>query len=215
MKFTPELSAPHNSTAAGALSSIPIKDLFIEELTSRPGFRVLLLTMGGIPTNKAAARMLVSELQIYPDLLVLTSLCSSQMVCNATRWGLGIFPHGKYPRAPRGLEAVLSRNFRGHVDKMLKGAALLLNEPLAQSDSFDAYVGDIQDEYLPNIDAHENTRSPQEFPPPDGRPGIRDIWKKFARLVTGQRGTFAKKPKRADKDDLANRCFELGPSVLR
>ena len=38
MKFTPEISSPINSTAAGVLSTIPLSELFIQGLTSRPGF---------------------------------------------------------------------------------------------------------------------------------------------------------------------------------
>ena len=109
-----------------------------------------------------------------------------------------------------GLEAVRCRDFRGHVKKILREAAPLLNEPLAQSDYFAAYVGAIQDEYLPNIAAYENIGSPRELPP-YGRPGIRDIWEKFTRPAIGQRGPFAKKPKRAEGNDLPNMCFELWP----
>ena len=52
MKFIPELSRPGNSTAAGALSTIIPDGLFIPEFVSRPGFRILTITMNGIPTNR-------------------------------------------------------------------------------------------------------------------------------------------------------------------
>ena len=210
MKYIPELILPVNSTAAGVMSSIMIKDLFIEELMSRPGFRVLLLVMDGIPTNRAAARMLVSELQIYPELLVLTSLCTSHTLSLGTKWGLGTFPYGKYLRTAHGLEAVRCRNFKGHAQRMIRGGAPLLNEPLVQSDTFLDYVSAIQDEYRAPIAAQEHIDSPRQLLP-DGRPPIHDIWKKFTRLVIGQRGPFQRKPKRNHENDLASRCFELWP----
>lgn len=43
MEFIPHLKFPANSTAAGVLSAIPIKDIFIEELTPLPCLRVLLV----------------------------------------------------------------------------------------------------------------------------------------------------------------------------
>ena len=122
-KYFSELIAPECSSTSGVLPTIPISEIFAEDLMHRPGFRVLMITTDAIPTNKSAARMLIAELQIYPQLIILPAICSSHTLRNATKWGLGEFPYGLYLRTSQGLGAVRCRNFGERVDKMLRFAA--------------------------------------------------------------------------------------------
>ena len=80
----------------------------------------------------AAARVIVVELRIYPDLLAITRICSSRTISNAARWGLGSFPFGEYLMTSHGLDAVRCRKFGRHVEKMIMEEASLLNESSVQ-----------------------------------------------------------------------------------
>ena len=126
MKYIPEVRVPANSSTAGVASTIKVADLFVEEFTRRPGSRVLLINADAVPTNKAAIRMLVSELQIPPAVIVLPSVCSSRTLSNGARGGFGYFPYGLYLRAAHGLDAVRCRDFHQHVDCVLRYAAPMM-----------------------------------------------------------------------------------------
>ena len=65
MKLHPMLALPLSSKASGILSTFPIKDLFLDDFLSRPGFRILLISSDGVNSNKAAIRTLVAELSRY------------------------------------------------------------------------------------------------------------------------------------------------------
>lgn len=65
MKLHPKLAMPTSSTAGGILSTIPIKDLYIEDFVSDGSFKMLLITSDGVNTNKAAMRILIAELTKY------------------------------------------------------------------------------------------------------------------------------------------------------
>ena len=209
MKYIPEVSVPANSSSAGVASTIKVEDLFIEEFTRRPGFRVLLINADAIPTNKAAVRMLVAELQVSPSLIVLPSICSSRTLSNATRWGLGDFPYGLYLRTAHGLDAVRCRDFHQHVDSMLRYKAPMMGDSLLQSETFMDYAGRVQDEYAPGIDCLIGDQPSER--PADGRHAIRDMWTLFVKLVTGQRGPFARRGAREKSAELAARCAVLWP----
>ena len=60
---------PISSTEYGILSTIPIKDLFIDEFLADKGFEVLLTSSGGVNSNKAAIRILIAELTRYKQRL--------------------------------------------------------------------------------------------------------------------------------------------------
>ena len=94
LSMFPEISAPSSAKTAGFLSAIPGPDLFIRELTAPDGFKVLLVSCDGCNTNLAALRLLASELQIYPTLLILPVICASHGVNNSAKWGMGNFGYG-------------------------------------------------------------------------------------------------------------------------
>ena len=76
MKYFPELSAPECSSTFGVMSTIPLSGIFMGDFTHRPGFRVLLITTDGIPTNKASIRLLTAELQKLSSIIS----CSCHML---------------------------------------------------------------------------------------------------------------------------------------
>ena len=192
----PVLSHPPASDAAGVLSTMPIKSLFIDELLSKPGFKLLLLNCDGANTNRKAVRMIMAELQPKRDLLVLVNFCASHGVNNAVRWGLGQFSYGNVLRCCHVLQSVKNRNFPSHVRKCLRsdiaGDAVLL------TDTAQDYVKAVWDEYA-GVFKDPDTLFPIALTPPMGGQGEEDakpsgnlpIWKRFIKLVTGQKGPFA------------------------
>ena len=90
----PELSAPSNGKTSGILSTIPRSSRSIEDLMSSSGFKILLISCDGRNTNLAALRLLTSELQSMPMLLVLPLICTARGVRNSTKWGLGDCSYG-------------------------------------------------------------------------------------------------------------------------
>ena len=203
MKFIPELSRPENSTAAGVLSTITPADLFIPEFVSRPGFRILMITMGGIATNRAALRLLVSELQAHQQLLVITSICSSHTLSNATRWGMGTFPYGKYLRTSHVLDAVKHRGFEAHVAKF--ATHLPISVKHRGFTHPDCFVDHAASDGARKNPTDETTSANKTDNP------LVEIWRKFTDFVKGQKGPFSKKSPRADSDNLAKKCAELWP----
>ena len=117
----PVLSHPPASGAAGILSAMPIDSLFIDELTSKPGFKLLLLNCDGANANRKAARMLMAELQPRRDLLVLVNFCSSLGLNCAAKWGIGVFSYGNLLRCCHVLQSVKNRNFPCHARKYFMG----------------------------------------------------------------------------------------------
>ena len=188
-KYLPELSAPECSSASGFLSAIPLSEIFVADLMHRPGFRVLMITAGAIPTNKSAIRALIAELQVYPQLIILPTICSPHTLCNATKWVIGEFPYGVYLGTAHGLGAVRCRDFDDRIDRMLRFDAPLLGESLLASNTFVDYVGCIQNAYTVPASSSTNNPGTDAF---DGRVAMRDICRLFAKLVTGRRGPFAK-----------------------
>ena len=83
-----------------------------------------------------------------------------------------------------------------------------MGESLLESDTFVDYVECIQNAY----DVPDSSS--------EARPGIgvseemgsiRDIWRIFAKLVTGQRGPFAREGVHAKQKELPDRRFDLRP----
>ena len=58
----PFLIRPRSSKASGVLTAIPIKKLHLEDLLPNGGFRFLIIKCDGANTNRAAVKMLMSEL---------------------------------------------------------------------------------------------------------------------------------------------------------
>ena len=82
------------------------------------------ITSDGTNSNRAAIRMMTSELQKWPKLLVFTSICSARGVNNASRWGLGDYPYGSMLRAADVFDAVRGRKVSHLVSKCM------INNPL-------------------------------------------------------------------------------------
>ena len=214
MKYMPVLSHPTDSTASGVLSTIPLKELFIEDLVSRPCFKFLLITTDGAPTNKAAIRLLVSELQVHKQLIILPSVCSPHTLSNAIRWGLGDFPFGKYLRTSHGLDAARRRDFAGRVNLMLRFHDPPERHSLLDSNTFLQYVEAISKER--NINEitwgpSSDNEVPSLLNAPCEKQRIRDLWISFAKLVKGQRGPFSKAGAGKEVVNLGIRCADLWP----
>ena len=121
MHFYPRIALPAACNAAGILGTIPISSLFVKELTASPGFKMIMVNMDGAATNKAALRMLRTELQRYEQLIVAPVLCSAHSMNNAVKWGLGTFPYGPYLRTAHCFESTARPDAIIHVDRMLDG----------------------------------------------------------------------------------------------
>lgn len=116
----PVLPHPPSSDAAGILSEMPINSLFVDELTTTPGFKLLLLNCDGANANRKAVRTLAAELQPRRDLLVLVNFCSSHGLNCAVKWGQGVFSYGNLLRCCHVLQSVENRHFSGHVRKYFR-----------------------------------------------------------------------------------------------
>ena len=118
MSLYPRVVLPSSRTAAGILGVIPISSLFIKEFTSTPGFKLLFVSMDSAITNKAALRMLCTELQRVEQLLVIPTMCNAHMMSNAVKWGCGKFPYGPYLRTAHCFESAQRPSKILHVVRM-------------------------------------------------------------------------------------------------
>ena len=119
MNMYPMAVLPNSRNAAGILGTIPISNLFIKELTSTPWFKMVFVSMDAAATNKAALRMLRTELQRHEQLLVIPTTCNAHMVNNAAKWGRGTFPYGPYFRTAHCLESALRPSGIIHAERMI------------------------------------------------------------------------------------------------
>ena len=213
-RLYPVLSQPPASDASGVLSAIPTGALFLDELTSTQGFKMLLINCDGANTNHKAVRMLMAELQPRKDLLVVVNYCSAHGLNNAVRWGLGLFSYGNILRACHVLQSVKHRNFAGHVKKLFRTA--IEPDPVLLSETALDYVQAVWDEYE-GVFKDPNSLAPVESPHIAGAVGLSKakigasdvMWKRFIKLITGQRGPFATGGKKRIPDFL-----ELSLTIL-
>ena len=106
----PVLSRPRSSKASGVLSAILIKTLYLEDLLSNGGGRFLIIKRYGPNTNRAAVKMLTSELQPKKELLAVNQICVAHSLNNIGLGGLCNFPYGSILRTSHVCEA---RRFKG------------------------------------------------------------------------------------------------------
>ena len=201
LRSFPVLSRPPSSNASGILSTIPINELFLDELTSTPGFKLLLINCDGANTNKKAVRMLMSELQPRRELLSVVIFCAAHGLNNAVRWGLGLFSYGNILRLSHVLQSVKHRRFEAHVKAKLRfdveDDSLLLSNTAAD------YVRAVENEYGAMLEGdtscHPPPRAAETTSHPERgskAPENTRLWRRFIKLVTGERGPFARIGKR-------------------
>ena len=208
-EILPELTCPENSKTSGVLASIPVKDLFIEDLMgSRPGFRFLMVSCDGINTNQSAIRLLFTELHPRKTLLCLMHVCEAHTINNSAKWGLGYFTYGSLLRFGHAIESVkhwnllqlVSTKFRSWKDievgpELESTAALEYYDAVARQPALeDATLDD-----APTTGFYfEHTKNSR-------------IWVQFCRYVCGQKGPFAKLGVTKKADEVARMCNKLWP----
>lgn len=186
----PVLSRPSTSKASGVLSTIPTKALFLDELTSTPGFKLLLLNCDGANTNRKAVRMLTAELQPKKNLLVVVNYCSAHGVNNAAKWGLGVFSYGNLIRGCHVLQTAKRRKFEDHVRTYIRED--IQEDPLVLTDTSVDYAKAVWGEYG-GVFKDPITLSPvgNDEEGPGKISESHRLWKQFVRLITGAKGPFA------------------------
>ena len=196
LRSFPILSRPQSSNASGILSTIPISELYIDDLTSTPGFKLLLINCDGANTNRKAVRMLMSELQPRRELLTVVIFCAAHGLNNAVRWGLGVFGYGNILRSCHVLQSVKHRNFESHVKSQLRPD--IENDRLLLSDTATDYAQAVRSEYEGLFEGNVSSQAPvgmDEVLPNANATKTPDnvrVWRRFIRLVTGAKGPFAK-----------------------
>lgn len=121
IRLFPKLRLPATKSAAWILSVLSKDDMFITQFVESGAVKILMLNCDGANANKAAIRLLTSELSIYPNLLVLSNICAAHTINNSSKWGLGDFPYGEFLRHARVFGAVRKRNIPDLVKKLLVG----------------------------------------------------------------------------------------------
>ena len=120
LTLAPDLVLPSSKTAAGVLSVIPLEELFVNDLVRDGSFKALIVNIDAASVNKAAFRMLISELQIHQNLLVFMNICSAHTLNNSTIWGLGDFPYGSLLREAHVFDAVRDRRLQELAKRCLR-----------------------------------------------------------------------------------------------
>ena len=70
------------------------------------GFKTIVLNCDGPNGNKAAIRILTSDLQIYDRLLIFANICSARSINNSDKLGLRDYSYGSAIRNPRVSDSV-------------------------------------------------------------------------------------------------------------
>ena len=165
----------------------------------RPGFKFYLINCDGANTNRKAARMLMSELQLHRDLLAVVIFCTAHAMNRAVKWGLGVFYYGEFLRCCHVLQAVKNRNFGAHVHNVLMpvvcGGSKLMGQT-AQD-----YMQAVQFEYgRARCIEVCYSQPPESSDPPraSAEPELRSeniLRRRLVRLILGDRGPFTKRSK--------------------
>ena len=93
-EMIPHLSSPADSETYGVLSAIHAGGLFVEELmTSREGFKFLMVSHGGVDTNRSDTKSLLSEMRDR-TLPLQVHVCEARAINNSTKWGIGFYAYG-------------------------------------------------------------------------------------------------------------------------
>ena len=216
MMSYPTLSTPHATTTSGVLSAIPLKELHIDDLMSKGGFKFLFLKCDAANTNKAAAKVLLSELKPVKELLVVMQICAVHVLNTATIWGLGMFPYGSLLRTAHVYE---SRHFKGlddHIESMLCTAVKLKPDPIMDSENSEhlpcGVITDFceWDATTPAIPHAQNYPETGVELKTDQSHMIR-IWRKLLPLIMGQKGPFHKEGSRVKSIEASFLCNNLWP----
>ena len=205
LRSFPVLPRPPSSNASGILSTIPINELYLDELTSTPGFKLLLINCDGANTNRKAVRMLMIELQPMRELLTVVMFCAAHGLNNAVRWGLGLFSYGNILRSCHVLQSAKHRKFEVHVKAKLRldieeGGLLLSNTAVDYARAVENEYGGLFEGDTP---CHQPSGMDEETFGLNRETKTSEntrLWRRFIRLVTGVRGPFAKIGKRRIPD---------------
>ena len=144
----------------------------------------------GSASNRKEARFIISELQQFKDLLIIINVCVAHTMSCSVQWGLGNFEFGNILRTAHTLQAVKRKNFESHTDKFLRYEvpedSLLLSETALNYFNSVGRPGSLtrDDSVIPD------TEPPKV--PNDERASMSKMWKKFARLIHGQKGPYTK-----------------------
>ena len=77
-RIPPELSLPESSNASGVMSTLPLPPIGIPDLVSGKDFWIPPINCDGVSNNKKAAKLIISELSAYPNLLIGVNICTSR-----------------------------------------------------------------------------------------------------------------------------------------
>ena len=189
MTLFPELLLPSSKSASGVLSTIPMHKLFIEDLVSSGTFKTVIFSCDGTNANRAAIRMMTSELQKHGNLLIFTSICNSHAINNAAKWGLGNYPYGAMLRSSHVFDAARKRDIPLLVDRCLRDATprAIIDGHLVQQDCTSVPVG---------VDSLYDVE-------------MEKLRCRFIGFVTGQRGPYQNFGVNRKSDEIARVCMEL------
>ena len=196
----PVLAIPPDATAAGILSVIPIRALYLEDFASKPGFKFYLINCDGANTNRKAVRMLMSELQVHRDLLVVAIFCSAHAMNLAVKWGLGVFYYGEFLRCCHVLQAAKRRNFASHVQNMLMPGVCDDSQLMGQTAQDYMEIVQFEFERARGVEICY-TQPPELSQPPDAShsPVLCSeniLWRRLVRLILGDRGLSRREARR-------------------
>ena len=172
----------------------------------RPGFRFLMVSCDGINTNRAAARILPTELHPRKTLLCLMRVFEAHTINNSSKWGLGCYAYGSLLRLGHAVDSVkhccvqqfVSTKFRSWKDQpadpvLESTAALEYYHATARQPALEDASLDQTPAVSMRFEQTKNAR----------------VWVQFSRYVCGQKGPFAKLGVSKKADEVAKMCNKL------
>ena len=122
MSLSPEILLPSSNSADGILPTLPIPELFVEDLLHDGRSKRIVFSCDGANANQAAIRMLTSDLRRNKKLLF-TNICAAHGSNNAVRWSLADCPCASMLRAAHVYDAVRNKGTPGTVSRFLSGSS--------------------------------------------------------------------------------------------
>ena len=210
----PRLAMPASTKASGVLSAVQLSSLFIDDLMHGGGFRMLFINCDGVNTNRKAVKVMISELQRYPDLLIQLNVCAAHGINNAVRWSLGVFDYGNILRFSHVLQSIKNHGYATLVGRMLKYEPP--SDPVLETNTALEYYNAIQGAYCATSgDEIFGTAQPIEdlnAKISQGPSETAIIWKRLVRLIYGQKGPFSRAGPQRVPEEIADRCMKLFPA---
>ena len=85
-----------SSAAAGISIAIQRGGLFIPEMAESGKMGIVIAKCDGPNAKEADLRLIISELQVYPELVIYLHIGSARILNNSVKWCLGDFTRGAF-----------------------------------------------------------------------------------------------------------------------